>query len=311
MWSVFLLAVLLLALAWGAYAFWRRGVDRDVAEGAQAEHARLVDLDARAASARAEAATLTGLSEEGAVAALQALRKDVLAALRAAKMGPRLAKAPDREALLGFAAVADASTLATDETATRQAERLTGLRAEEAVPLVATLAETMRGASAALAAFAERAPADDGSDRALAFAMGRTLDLAAHAPLLAGMPPDAFRRIYGRVETPRFPAYALAAVTAFVLGTPLVLGVLGGLSFLFEPEDVGRAAVQLQMGDGGAANLASQVSTEELQYILQGWSGFYYFFGLLAFWIIILVVVMRRYHARTPDLLREEVLRSR
>lgn len=128
--------------------------------------------------------------------------------------------------------------------------------------------------------------------------------------LVEGMDEAAFRRVYARVETPRFPAYALTAVTAFVLGTPLLLGVLGGLSFLFEPPDMGRAAMQLQMSDG-TARLAGQVSTEELQYILQGWSGFYYFFGLLAFWIVILVVTMRRYHARTPGFLREEVLRSR
>ena len=128
--------------------------------------------------------------------------------------------------------------------------------------------------------------------------------------LVEGMDQARFARVYARVETPRFPTYALAATTAFVLGTPVLLGVLGGLSALFEPPDVGRAAVRLQMNDG-TARLANQVSTEELQYILQGWSGFYYFFGLLAFWILILAVTMRRYHARTPDFLREEVLRSR
>ena len=128
--------------------------------------------------------------------------------------------------------------------------------------------------------------------------------------LVEGMDQAAFARVYARVETPRFPAYALAATTAFVLGTPLMLGVLGGLSYLVEPPDMGRAATSLQLNDG-TASLANRVSTEELQYILQGWSGFYYFFGLLAFWIVILIVTMRRYHARTPGFLREEVLRSR
>ena len=148
-------------------------------------------------------------------------------------------------------------------------------------------AEVAEGAAAEYARFARQDPA-----------------------LVEGMDEAAFARVYARVETPRFPAYALTAVTAFVLGTPLLLGVLGGLTFLFEPPDVGRAAMQLQMNDG-TARLAGQVSTEELQYILQGWSGFYYFFGFLAFWILILIATMRRYHARTPGLLREEVLRSR
>ena len=129
--------------------------------------------------------------------------------------------------------------------------------------------------------------------------------------LVDGMAERAFRDVYARVERPRFPTYALAAVTAFVLGTPLVLGLLGGMSGLFSAPDYGQAAIQLQMGEGGAARMAGEVSTEELQYILQGWSGFYYFFGLLVFWILILIVTMRRYHARTPGFLREEVLRSR
>ena len=129
--------------------------------------------------------------------------------------------------------------------------------------------------------------------------------------LVAGMDAPALRAAYARVERPRFPAYALAAVTAFVLGTPLVLGVLGGVSGALAGPDYGEAAIRLQIGEGGAARLANEVSTEELQYVLQGWSGFYYFFGLLLFWILVLAVTMRRYHARTPGFLREEVLRSR
>ena len=308
--TVFASALLLLALAWGAYWLWRRGVDRDVAEGGRAEHARLAELDARGAAARAEAARLTGLPEADAVAALFALRRGVLKVLNAEGFKAQLARVPDREALLGLAASDEAGAVGTDEALARRAERLTGLRREEAAALLAELHKAARGAKAPRAALAERAPGAD-RDASLALAMGRQLDLARQSPLLEGTDEAAFTKAYARVETPRFPAYALVAVTAFVLGTPVMLGVLGAVSSLFGAPDTGQAAMALQLGEGGTANVARRVSTEELQHVLEGWSGFYYFFGFLAFWILILVAVMRRYHARTPGLLREEVSRSR
>ena len=312
--TVFLAALLLLAVAWGAWFAWRRAVDRDLDEGARAEFARLSDLEARAADARREAAFLTGLPEDEAVETLAWLRDAFWTALPRTKTLARLDKVADREAFLGFATSPEAADLDTDAALQVRAERLAGGARADAVRLVHAVRERVRAEVDVFGALAARVPGvdlDTHLDAIVSFALGRRLTVAMTKPLLRGMDEDAFRAVYARVETPRFPAYALVATTAFVLGTPLVMGVLSAFSFLFTPQDVGRAALQLQMGEGGTASMANRVSTEELQYILQGWSGFYYFFGLLAFWILTLIVVLRRYHARTPGLLREEVLRSR
>ena len=133
--------------------------------------------------------------------------------------------------------------------------------------------------------------------------------------LLAGMTEDQFARIYARVERPRFPAYMLGAITAFAIGTPALLAVMNAGAYFADRAGMiaqpAEAASYLRFDESGAATLAGRVSPEALQYVLQGWAGFYYFFGLLFFWVLVIFVAMRRYHARTPGFLREEVLRSR
>jgi hypothetical protein len=140
--------------------------------------------------------------------------------------------------------------------------------------------------------------------------------LARQEPeLLEGMDEAAFARVYARVQTPRFPAYALGALTAFLIGTPVFLGVMAGVLTLLDRAGMtaqpGEAARGLYFSEGGVATVARQVDLDALAYILQDWAGFAYYLGLLFFWVLIAYVFMSRYHRRTPGLLREEVLRSR
>lgn len=132
-----------------------------------------------------------------------------------------------------------------------------------------------------------------------------------HPALMEGVDEGRFRAAYARTQTPRFPAYVLGAITAFVLGTPLMLGLLAGISYLTaraagEP-DFGETAANIKFSEGGAARVAQRLDLEELQIILEAWSGFYYFFGMLFFWVAIVAVAMWRYHARAPGLLMDEV----
>lgn len=125
----------------------------------------------------------------------------------------------------------------------------------------------------------------------------------------------AFARVYARVQTPRFPGYLLGALTTFLVGTPVFLGLISIGIYLAERGELiaqpGEAASEIYFSDAGVATVARRVSPEALSYILQGWSGFFYYLGLLFFWVLIAWFFMSRYHRRTPGLLREEVSRSR
>ncbi|MEM9421871.1 MAG: hypothetical protein AAF986_05095 [Pseudomonadota bacterium] len=132
--------------------------------------------------------------------------------------------------------------------------------------------------------------------------------------LLKGLDEPAFQTIYHKTHVPRFPAYVAAAIIMFLVGTPAVLSLLEaiayfGLRFGIVPQP-GDAATQLYLNAEGAS-VIRRVSPEALSYILQGWAGFYYFFGMLTFWIGLVYVLMTRYHRRTPGTLREEIIRAR
>ncbi|MEM9232607.1 MAG: hypothetical protein AAGA69_00030 [Pseudomonadota bacterium] len=134
------------------------------------------------------------------------------------------------------------------------------------------------------------------------------------APLLEGLDEGQFEQIYTETHFPRFPAYVLATVGIFLLGSPIILGLLAGLAYyaaewgwIPQPGDV---ATDLYLG-AGDASIIRRTDTETLSYIVEGFSGFYYFFGLLFFWMAVVWFVMRRYHKRAPGDLREEVLRRR
>ncbi len=132
--------------------------------------------------------------------------------------------------------------------------------------------------------------------------------------LLQGLDLPRFTEIYARVNTPRFPAYQLFMLTIFLLGTPIILTLLYAFSVIGVTTGIipqsKSLATELQLGADGAA-LVNRVSQDALAYILQGWSGFYYFFGLAAFWLTLAYFTLRRYHLRAPGSLREEILRAR
>lgn len=132
--------------------------------------------------------------------------------------------------------------------------------------------------------------------------------------LLADLDEDRFGALYAKANLPRFPAYALAALGTFLAGTPIMLGLLNAGAYVSLRLGVvpqpGDAAVDLYFNADGAS-FVRRVSPEALSYILQGWSGFYLFFGLLIFWMGTVYVLMRRYHTRTPGTLKEEILRAR
>lgn len=134
--------------------------------------------------------------------------------------------------------------------------------------------------------------------------------------LLAGLDEDRFRAIFHHVEMPRFPAYALGALATFLIGTPLMLGLLGGIDYFMnsmglipEPADVtDRYFID---EDGSLRGWFDNVEREGLQAWLDSLGGFFYYFGLLFFWLLIFWAFMSRYHKRAPGTLRDEIIRAR
>ena len=161
------------------------------------------------------------------------------------------------------------------------------------------------------AAHLEDRPEDDAE--LVAFRASPLATMVGQKPLMTDVTPEGFAPLFARTERPRFPTYALAAVTVFALGTPVVLGLLNVGAMLIERSadvDYGRVATRLQTGEGGFS-VARSMDLTQLQYVIQGFAGFYYFFGLALFWITTVALVMRRYYRRMPGSLREEVLRAR
>lgn len=132
--------------------------------------------------------------------------------------------------------------------------------------------------------------------------------------LMEGLNETNFAVIYRRTHYPRFPAYALIAFGIFLAGTPIALAILSAIAHLASTVGIipqpGDAATELYLGSG-ETSVVRKFNPETLSYILQGWAGFYYFFGLLGFWLGTVYFVMKRYHLRAPGTLREEILRAR
>jgi len=132
--------------------------------------------------------------------------------------------------------------------------------------------------------------------------------------LLEGLDEKGFAAIYERVHFPRMPGYTLSAVATFLLGAPVIHGLLAGVEALLTPAGAvgGPASVVGEfVVEDGVAKLVDDVPPEALQYYVQDISGFFYFFGLLIAWGGIFAWFMARYHRRTPGTLREEIIRAR
>lgn len=139
--------------------------------------------------------------------------------------------------------------------------------------------------------------------------------LQKHEPeFLEGMSEEEFRAVYKHVHMPRFPGYALAAFGTFLVSLPVGFGVLtailwvaGKIGLLPEPVEV---ADRLLMDDG-QVRFFQDAPPEAALYYIEDLAGFYYFFGILVIWLIIVALFMRRYHAKRPGYLRDEIIRAR
>ncbi|MEO0880414.1 MAG: hypothetical protein AAFY22_11975 [Pseudomonadota bacterium] len=136
----------------------------------------------------------------------------------------------------------------------------------------------------------------------------------AEPSLLEGYDKERFLQIYRRVHFPRFPGHALAAVCAFVVSLPVTFAAIGASIWLGErlgwiPEPA-RLSRYIPLGDTSSAE-EGYCDAECRLYLVEAYAGFYFFFAILAIWLVIVAVVMRRYHARRPGYLREELIRNR
>ncbi len=131
---------------------------------------------------------------------------------------------------------------------------------------------------------------------------------------VAHLDEAAFKAIYARVNAPRFPGYALAALVTFFLSLPVIFVALTAL--LVGAEAVGilpapaETAEQLFIDDGELIFFRNTPPEAALYYV-RDLGGFYYFFGVLLSWLAIVAFYMRRYHARRPGYLRDEIIRAK
>lgn len=133
---------------------------------------------------------------------------------------------------------------------------------------------------------------------------------AEKSELIEGLNEARFRAVYQRVHFPRFPGYALAAVAAFVAALPLTFYLLGalawGLGSLGMSPDAERLARAIPVE--GAEQLLNRDDGETVAMLwISDMLLIGYYFGLLFAWMAIVAVAMRRYHARRPGYLEEEL----
>ncbi|NNE40552.1 MAG: hypothetical protein HKN14_06500 [Marinicaulis sp.] len=131
---------------------------------------------------------------------------------------------------------------------------------------------------------------------------------------LRGYDEAKFREVYACVHTPRFPGYAMAIAGTFALSLPIAFAVIAGsiwaagqMGLLPEPAEIVR---YVQIGE--QKSVASwQCDAICKLYVAEAFSGFYVYFAVMVIWLSIVAFYMRRYHARRPGYLRDEIIRSR
>ncbi len=139
--------------------------------------------------------------------------------------------------------------------------------------------------------------------------------LRKRAPeILDGYTEERFAGVYRKAHFPRYPGYVLAAVAAFALSLPVSFAVLSGSVWLADragllptPAEVAR---YVPIGERKAVAVGG--CTADCQMLLaENFGGFFFFFAILAIWLAIFAFFMRRYYARMPGDLREELIRGR
>ncbi len=131
---------------------------------------------------------------------------------------------------------------------------------------------------------------------------------------LEGISEEKFREIYALVHTPRFPGYALAMGATFFGSLPVTFIFLAVALWVAQslgatPEPV-TVADRLFLEDGKLV-FFKDTPPEAALYYLRDLAGFYYFFGVLGVWLAIVAFFTRRYHARRPGYLRDEIIRAK
>lgn len=155
-----------------------------------------------------------------------------------------------------------------------------------------------------------------GVDSDIAIGAGAEWDrVTAQDPaLLEGVDRATFEKVYRHVHFPRYPGYALAAFSSFILSLPISFGLLAGGLWLAEElgwTPVPQHVAQHYLVENGHMKLVTAATPEAAFYYVSDLGGFYYFFGILIVWIAIVTFFMRRFHMRRPGHLREELLRAR
>lgn len=133
--------------------------------------------------------------------------------------------------------------------------------------------------------------------------------------LLKGLDQAGFHAIFHRTEMPRRPLYVAGAVSTFLIGTPIFMGALAGLDYMMNrfgliPRPADMAGVFLLKADGTVRFFKNLPEEGALMYI-ENFGGFFYFFGLLGFWLFILWFFMNHYYKNAPGALRDEIIRHR
>ncbi len=124
----------------------------------------------------------------------------------------------------------------------------------------------------------------------------------------------SFASLYKRVNEPRFPGYAITIAATFAVSLPITLAAITGsiwasskLGLTPPPAEIVR---YVQLGETQAIG-AWQCDTICQLYVAEAFSGFYAYFAVLIVWLAIVALFMRRYHARRPGYLRDEIIRAK
>ncbi|MEL7488923.1 MAG: hypothetical protein AAGJ87_17130, partial [Pseudomonadota bacterium] len=132
--------------------------------------------------------------------------------------------------------------------------------------------------------------------------------------IIDGYNEERFAAVYRRVHFPRFPGYAVAAIFTFALSLPATLAALSGAVWAGVQTGVIPKPAQIvryiPLGETSADG-AGFCSADCKLYVAEAFSGFYFFFAIVIVWIAVFAFFMRRYHARKPGYLRDELIRNR
>lgn len=130
------------------------------------------------------------------------------------------------------------------------------------------------------------------------------------AESVAGIDEPRFRAVYARVHFPRFPGYALAAAAAFVVSLPATFYLLGAIAWGIDTLGISPDAERLARAVPveGAEQLLNRDDGETVAMLwISDMLLIGYYFGFLFVWMAIVAVTMRRYHARRPGYIEEEL----